>query len=526
MKSLFKTVATITFFAIITRVLGFFFRIYLSRMLGPEALGIYQISISVFFVLLTFVASGMPLVVSKITARLYAKQDKKTEGSLVSVSLIISIITSLILISLILIFKNLFSALFSCNECYTILVILLPAVLFSSIDSVFRGALWGRSNYFAFCFPELFEQITRIIICVFLLTFGIGSLTPAMNVGLSLSIACFFSATLSIVFYFAFGGRLKKPNYIYKEVLKSSAPITGIRVLNSLVQPIIALIIPMRLMTAGYTNSQALSQFGIATGMTLPLLFIPITLVGSLATALIPDISSALSQNNENHINNRISSSIIFTLFIAFLIIPLFIGAGENIGLFFFSNQLSGSLLASAAWIILPLSLTHITSSILNALGMEVKSFVNYLLGSILLFIGLWFLPKYVGIKALIYAMGSCVSLTTILNIMMIKRKAKVNLNIFKPLVLMGLFSLPSAAITFFTTGALNNLIPLFFNLAISCSLGGLMFVFLCVIFNIINIQKMFIEVRKIKIKKARAEKTKVKKSKSKKQKFKDKKAI
>ena len=100
MKSLFKTVATITFFAIITRVLGFFFRIYLSRMLGPEALGIYQISISVFFVLLTFVASGMPLVVSKITARLYAKQDKKTEGSLVSVSLIISIITSLILISL------------------------------------------------------------------------------------------------------------------------------------------------------------------------------------------------------------------------------------------------------------------------------------------------------------------------------------------------------------------------------------------------------------------------------------------
>lgn len=516
MKSLFKTVMTITFFAILTRVLGFFFRIYLSRMLGPEALGVYQISLSVFFVLLTIVASGMPLVVSKITAKLHAKKDRATEGNLISSSLIISILTSLLLIATVLLFKNVISGLFSSNECYSILVIMLPAVLFSSIYGVFRGALWGQSNYFAFCFPELFEQIVRITVCVFLLTFGIGSLSPAMSAGLSLTIACFFSAILSIVFYFIYGGRLKKPNYIYKEVLKSSTPITGIRVLNSLVQPIIALIIPLRLIAAGYTNSQALSQFGIATGMTLPLLFIPITLVGSLSTALIPDISSALSQDDKGHIKNRVSSSITFTLLISFFIIPLFIGAGENIGSFFFGNQLSGALLSSAAWIILPLSLTNITSSILNALGMEVRSFINYLIGSIFLFVGLWFLPQYMGIKALIYAMGACVTVTTLLNILMIKKNTKVKLGLFKPFFVMGLISIPTAAVTFFMTGILNDLIPLFFNLAISCISGGAMFLFLCIIFNIINIQKMFVEIKKIKLKKRGPKKHKlIKKAKS-----------
>lgn len=507
MKSLLKTVATITFFAVLTRILGFFFRIYLSRMLGPEALGIYQVSLSVFMVLITIVASGIPLVVSKITAKFHSKQDKLSEGKLVTSSLIISIETSLVLVAIVLIFKSAFSALFTDNKCYTILVIMLPAVIFSGIYSVFRGALWGHSNYFAFCFPELFEQIVRITICVFLLSFGIGTLDPAISAGLSMTLACFLSAILSVVLYFIYGGRLKKPNQIYKEVLRTSAPITGIRVLSSLVQPLIAFIIPLRLMAVGYTSSQALSLFGIAIGMTMPMLFIPITLVGSLSTALIPDISSALSNNDNNHINNRISSSITFTLFITLLMIPLFIGAGENIGSFFFSNELSGVLLSSAAWIVLPLSLTNITSSILNALGMEVKSFINYLIGSAFLFLSIWFLPQYIGIKALIIGMGICVTVTTLLNLFMIKRNTKVKLGLTRPLVLMSLFSIPTAALTFFVTNLLNDVIPMFFNLAISCSLGGIMFVVLCMIFNIVNVQRMFVEVKKIKFRKFKLKK-------------------
>ena len=52
MKSLFKTVFIIMFFSALTRLAGFLFRIYLSRKLGAESLGIYQISFSIFMVLL------------------------------------------------------------------------------------------------------------------------------------------------------------------------------------------------------------------------------------------------------------------------------------------------------------------------------------------------------------------------------------------------------------------------------------------------------------------------------------------
>ena len=77
------------------------------------------------------------------------------------------------------------------------------------------------------------------------------------------------------------------------------------RVVSSFIQPIIALIIPARLMAIGYTSSQALSLYGIAVGMTMPLLFVPTTIIGSLSTALIPDISKALAQNDKTHIEKR-----------------------------------------------------------------------------------------------------------------------------------------------------------------------------------------------------------------------------
>ena len=79
MKSLFKTVFIIIFFTALTRLAGFLFRIYLSRTIGSEALGIYQISFSVFMVLLTIIASGLPLIISRLTAKSIAKNNKQTE---------------------------------------------------------------------------------------------------------------------------------------------------------------------------------------------------------------------------------------------------------------------------------------------------------------------------------------------------------------------------------------------------------------------------------------------------------------
>ena len=147
MKSLFKTVFIIMLFSVITRVIGFLFRIYLSRTIGAEALGQYQVSFSLFMVLLTIVSSGLPFVVSRLTAKYRTSHDIFSERKLVTSSVIIGIILSLALCLLVVIFIPVLKIVFADDKCIFLLLILLPALVFSSVYSNLRGNIWGRNKY-------------------------------------------------------------------------------------------------------------------------------------------------------------------------------------------------------------------------------------------------------------------------------------------------------------------------------------------------------------------------------------------
>ena len=505
MKSLFKTVILIVMFTGITRLLGFLFRIWLSRTIGAEALGVYQISFSVFMVLLTLVCSGIPLVVSRLTAKHIAKSDKIAERSTVTSAVLISLTYSIVISILVLIFYKPLSNLFVDQRCIYLLLALLPALVFSSIYSAVRGNLWGKNNYVATCSAELFEQVARIIFCYILLCGIFPGISGDMGAAISMSIACICSCIFVVIWYFKIGGKFVKPKYI-KEIAKTSAPITLMRTASSLISPVVALIIPLRLMAVGYTNTQALSLYGIASGMTMPLLFIPLTLIGSLAYAIVPDLATAKAKQDFEYINSRVNSSIAISLFIGFLILPLFVGAGENIGIFFFNNIQSGVLLAKSAWVVVPMCLTNITSSILNAVGLELKSFKNYILGAILMIVCVWFLPQFIGIDALIYALGLCFLSSGLLNLLMIKKHV-CKINLFKFTLKLLTISIPCLALVSFMSGMFNTLIPLFFNLVISCSFGIIMFILLCLVFNVFKIDAVIVWLKSVKIFKVKKKK-------------------
>ena len=84
MQRLFKATIIVTFFSVTTRALGFILRIILSRFLGAEQLGHYQVAMSIFGVLMTLVASGLPLVVSRNVAYNKSIKDDKKAFSFVS----------------------------------------------------------------------------------------------------------------------------------------------------------------------------------------------------------------------------------------------------------------------------------------------------------------------------------------------------------------------------------------------------------------------------------------------------------
>ncbi len=496
MKKLFKILAMLTSFSVLTRTLGFLFRILLSRSIGAEGLGAYQIAFSIYMVLETFISSGLPLVISKITSVSVTSNNKKKEFSSVSAALIIGLITAIILCSVVLIFRNVFSLLFTDKRCLNILITLLPALVFSSVYSILRGNIWGHKKYFWVSLTEFVEQLIRAVFCVIIFAFFYTACDAVMVATLSMVVACVLSSVLVFIVYLKIGGKFYNPKGQFKPILKESVPITIVKIVSSLLMPIISIIIPLRLVSIGYTNEQALSIFGVAMGMTFPLLYIPSTLIGALSMTLIPDLSSALSTQNYTDINTRINFSMKFALFVAFLFAPVFYALGSPIGEFLYSNTQSGVFLTYASPLVIPICVTGITTSCLNALNLEVKSFRNYLISSVFLFFSIIFLTKSLGILSLVWGMGASLVMAIILNIRLLNKKLNSNFFNFSYLLKLFACSIPAVLISKFTYSLLSKFLPLFFSLGFSCVIAEIFFLLLALILNLYNLS--FLNFKKL----------------------------
>ncbi|MEG1608869.1 MAG: oligosaccharide flippase family protein, partial [Clostridia bacterium] len=66
MKSFLKAFATISLISVVTRLISFIFKIYLSRKLGAEILGLYQICFSILGLFSCLSASGIPVTLSRL----------------------------------------------------------------------------------------------------------------------------------------------------------------------------------------------------------------------------------------------------------------------------------------------------------------------------------------------------------------------------------------------------------------------------------------------------------------------------
>ena len=430
MKTIFKAVATVTIFSIITRILGFFFRIFLSRKLGAEGLGLFQMASSILGIFMTLVSSGIPLTTAKLVSKYEVNNDLVKRNKVTSSALIVSLIVAVFSSLIILILKSVWGIILTDNRAVEVLIILIPSVLFSAIYAVFRGALWGKSDYFSCGLTELIEQIIRFALTFIMLLNVTDIFVATKYSAIAFNITCLLSAMITMFIYF----KTSKLNFKlgeYKNIIKSATPITGVRLANSLVQPLTTLIIPTMLIVSGYSTTEAVSSFGVIMGMTFPMLFVPMTVIGSISMVLIPSISSMLSKNELSSIEKNITNAINVSIFISMIFIPLYLSVGDLIGIVLFDNALSGVLLQLSAVCVLPITMCNLTGSMLNALNLETKSFINYILGSIVLFVSLIILTPIIGINSVIVSFFLSMTTISLLNLKKIKKTVpnlKINL--------------------------------------------------------------------------------------------------
>ena len=148
-----------------------------------------------------------------------------------------------------------------------------------------------------------------------------------------------------------------------------AVPLTINRVTTALFNSLENLLIPQKLQAFGYSASDALSIFGILTGMTMSIILFPSVLTNSFSVLLLPAVSEAHSAHNHAQIARAIKKAILYGLLLGFVFTILFLVFGDRMGEVLFHNTLAGNFICQLSWLCPLLYVTSLLNSILHGLG-------------------------------------------------------------------------------------------------------------------------------------------------------------
>ncbi|MDE6303053.1 MAG: oligosaccharide flippase family protein, partial [Clostridia bacterium] len=264
-----KSFGIVTGFAILTRAIAFIFKIWMSRALGAEIVGLYQIAMSVLMMLFT-ITSGAPTVLSRKVAEAASMGDTKRQNSLTTASLLMGFAISAVLCGLLFGMHSKLGFLFSDERCLPIFLIMLPTLVTSTLYASFRSWFWGRKNFLAFSSTELLDEIVKIILSVVFAGGLVAFISGAQGIALAMTLSDALCVVVLAILYFISGGRLAKPRG-FKELISRTVPLSATRIITSLATSLTAIVIPQMLVKYGMTVSAATAEYGRVAGMALPL---------------------------------------------------------------------------------------------------------------------------------------------------------------------------------------------------------------------------------------------------------------
>lgn len=487
---IFKGTLILTTAGILTRIFGFFYKIFLSQVMGAEGMGLYQLIFPIFAVGHALTTSGMETAISRFTA--FEKEKKNyylIAGLFFSVSM--SSLFGFILWNQA---DFISEVLLKEARCASLLQILALALPLSSIHSCIVGSYLGEKKSEFPAIAQLLEQTIRIgfvwLLCNITLQQG-KEITPRLAV-----FGLLAGEAASSLFMITVSNSLKPDlhhpgKYITccRTLLTMALPLTGTRLSLSLLQSAEAVLIPFCLQQSGLSSREALSLYGILTGMSLSFLMFPNAVTSSISVMLLPVVSEEQAMGNKKHITEAIEYTIRFGLIIGILCMGVFLVYGESLGLLVFHELLAGRFLMTLAWICPILYLTGNINSILHGLGRTNLTFFHQLcaIGVRILFL-LLLVPVY-GIRAVLWGFLASQLLLCTLGLMGIRDychfKSGLDILFLKPLAAM-LMSLGIAQLMqFFFPQWLSK--TTFLNLFLCIGLTAAVYVLLLLLLGVVR---------------------------------------
>lgn len=424
--------------------ISMFFGVYISNKIGAEAVGVYQLIMSVYLLFTTFACSGINLATSRIVSEQMAYNNEKDIPSAVKKCIIYCIVMGSFACIVLFVSSSYISTYWLHGKVSSLpLKIIAISLPFLSISSCINGYFTAVRRVKKSAISQVFEQILKIGLITFLFNYfspsGIEKTCIYLVFGSTLSeiLSCF----LIYIFYKkdSSKGEINRSSGYTRQILRITIPIAATSYIRSGLSTLKQILIPLRLEKSGISCETALSQYGIINGMAMPLIMFPCTFIYSFSSLLIPEFSYLNAKKNYGKINFAIDKILKFCFIFSFLIMGIFWCFSKELSTNIYNETSVAGFIKILSPLIVLMYVDNIVDSILKGLDKQVSVMGINILDLVTSISFIYYLLPIKGINGYIIVLFISEFLNGVLSLILLIKETKLRINFtnwfFKPIL-------------------------------------------------------------------------------------------
>ena len=466
-----KGTLILTIAGFVVKAIGSINWILLSRILGGEGIGIYQMAFPIYLLLLQISSAGVPIAISILTAERLALHDFGGAKRVFNISFTMLTITGFIA----------------------------SLAMYFGADWLISSGLIAESRAY-YSIIQIVEQLLRVIVMLgaaaILLPYGLPAAAGGASLGAGVGA---FGAFLVLLYYYyklpkasstgeSYDGPRESAKEILSRLLTLSIPISLASIMLPLTANLDLLIVPRRLLDAGFPMNEVTELFGYLTGMAVPLINLATIITAALATSIVPAISHAYAKRDHEGIYDRTAGSMRLTFMatVPFTVL-LYVLAAPTVTLIY--NAPKAELATQiTAFSIFFLGVHQVTTGILQGLNKPRIPVINMGIALVIKVILNWTLTAipWLGIGGAAWATVADIGFAALLNLIYIKKYTGYFLDIsllWKNVVSAGVMGI----LIFMSYHYLTDILPMWANFILTGIEGLLLYVIIMVLLKGLN---------------------------------------
>lgn len=321
-ESVLRGAAALALAGLLIKIGNLLVRLPLTRLVGSEGLGIYQMALPAYNALLHLAVGGVPVAVQNLVAEYNERGRRDVMHRVLHLALTYGLLAGGAAACLLLIGAPFLARALGDARAYWPLVALAPAVILNGLDSVLRHYMQGQKRMTPSAVASVVEQGTKIAVtmgaAVLLLPLGLEYAAAGAALGITVG------ALASVLFMLwrvrkereedvgmearkaAAHGARSMPRGLGLRMLRLAWPVTLGSVTMPLLNVLDVSIVQRGFLKAGYPPAEATALYGAFAGIAVQVVWFPFVLTNAVANATVPTLTAAQARGDMQAVRQRV----------------------------------------------------------------------------------------------------------------------------------------------------------------------------------------------------------------------------